>query len=50
MGLVHTNRSLKSLRQKGSITKAKDCVRLENIETLIEIAELNPDYLSKFEI
>lgn len=50
MSLVHTNRSLKSLRDLGLISVTKDYVRLNDVQALIEMSEFNPEHLSEFEI
>ncbi|QDI74797.1 winged helix-turn-helix domain-containing protein [Leisingera aquaemixtae] len=50
MSLVHTNRSLKSLRDAGLISVTKDHVRLNDVQALIEMSEFNPEHLSEFEI
>lgn len=50
MSLVHTNRSLKSLRNVGLISVTKDHVRLNDIQALIEMSDFNPEHLAKFRI
>lgn len=50
LSLVHTNRSLRDLRQSGLITMSRDFIKLENIDALVKMAEFNPDHLAEFSI
>ena len=50
LSLVHTNRSLRSLRERKLIAVTKDHVRLNDIQALIKLAEFNPEHLSEFSI
>ncbi len=50
MSLVHTNRSLKSLRDAGLVSVSKDYVRLNDVKALIEMSEFNPEHLTEFQI
>lgn len=50
MSLVHTNRSLKSLRDAGLVSVSKDYVRLNDIKALIEMSEFNPEHLTEFQL
>lgn len=50
LSLVHTNRSLRSLRERGLITVTKDHVRLNDVSAMIKLSEFNPEHLSEFSI
>ena len=50
MSLVHANRSLKALSERGLISRTRDYIRLEDISTMTDFAEFNPEHLSKFQI
>lgn len=50
LSLVHTNRSLKTLRDANLITVTRSAVRLNDVDALIEMSHFNPDHLSEFSI
>ncbi len=50
MSLVHTNRSLKSLRDVDLISVTKNQVRLNDIKALIELSEFNAEHLREFRV
>ncbi len=50
LSLVHTNRSLKSLREKGWVTVESDAIRLNDVDALMEMSLFNPDHLANFSI
>jgi len=50
LSLVHTNRSLRALREAKLITIKPGAIHLDDIDALIEMSEFNPDHLSEFSI
>ncbi|MHA6686987.1 Crp/Fnr family transcriptional regulator [Mesorhizobium sp. A556] len=46
LSLVHVNRTLRDLRQRGVITWEGDRVQIDDWDGLVEIAEFDPTYLS----
>jgi CRP-like cAMP-binding protein len=50
LSLVHTNRSLKTLREDKLITIRSGAIRLDDVDALVEMSEFDPDHLSEFSI
>jgi len=50
LSLVHTNRSLKRLREEKLISVKANAIRLNDIDALIELGHFNPDHLAEFSI
>ncbi|EBA11138.1 Crp/Fnr family transcriptional regulator [Roseobacter sp. CCS2] len=50
LSLVHTNRSLKTLRDANLVTVTRDAVRLDDVNALMNMSHFNPDHLTEFSI
>ncbi|MEL7253960.1 MAG: Crp/Fnr family transcriptional regulator [Pseudomonadota bacterium] len=50
LSIVHINRQLRRLRSEGLITIVNDCVRLEDIERLIDVSGFQRDHLTEFRL
>lgn len=50
LSLIHTNKSLRALREANLITIKPGAIHLDDIDALIEMSEFNADHLSEFSI